>query len=74
MVGITRKGPVCSKCEVCGNRINARKLWGDLQEGIKARILEPQRLVPGIKAQLESGKSLERLEEQKKSLQQEKEG
>ncbi len=74
MIGVTRKGPASYKCEVCGNLINARMLWGDLQEGIKTRILEPQRLVPGIKAQLESGKSLETLEGEKASLQREKEG
>ena len=41
---------------------------------IFARILEPQCLVPGIKAQLETGKSLETLEEERSSLQREREG
>jgi hypothetical protein len=58
------------KCEVCRNLINARRLWDELREGIKARLLEPERLLPGIKAQVDSGLALERLEEERTRLRQ----
>lgn len=75
MSGVTSsKGTTYYKCEVCGNRINARRLWGELQEGIKTRLLEPQRLMPAIRTQLESGETLEKLEEEGRSLRREKAG
>jgi len=61
-------------CPICTRRVNARQLWQSLKEGIRARLLEPERLVPGIKAQLRSGKSLQRLEEDQRNLQRQKEG
>ena len=74
MTGVTIKGIAYYRCEACGNLVNARGLWDSLREGIKTRILEPQRLVPGIKAQLQSGKSLKTLEEKLQSLHRESEG
>jgi len=74
MTGVTVRDIAYYRCEACGNLINARRLWDELQEGIKARILEPQRLVPGIRAQLESGKTLEMLEEELRNLQRGREG
>jgi hypothetical protein len=58
------------KCEVCRNLINARRLWEELRESIKAKLLEPDRLVPGIKAQVDSGLALEGLEAERTRLRQ----
>jgi len=74
MTGLTVNGTGYYKCETCGNLINARRLWDDLREGMKVRVLEPQHLVPGIRAQLESGISLERLEAERTRLLGEREG
>jgi len=72
MTGVTIKGMAYYRC-VCSNLVNARRLWDNLREGIKVRILEPERLVPGVKAQLKRGKSLETLEEETRSLRRERE-
>ena len=55
-------------CPLCRNRINARKLWQELRQQIMAMLLEPDRLLPGIRTQLESGHTLAKLETEEKSL------
>ena len=55
-------------CPVCRNRINAQKLWEELRREITARLLEPDRLLPGIRRQLESGQTLAKLEAEAKNL------
>jgi hypothetical protein len=55
-------------CPLCRNRINAQKLWEELRQEITARLLEPDRLLPGIKRQLESGQTLDKLEAEEKHL------
>ena len=55
-------------CPICRNRINAQKLWGELRQEITARLLEPDRLLPGIRKQLESGQTLAKLESEEKNL------
>ncbi|MDP3062254.1 MAG: recombinase family protein, partial [Chloroflexota bacterium] len=56
------------KCEVCRNLVNAFKLWDELREEIKTRLLEPERLLPAVRAQLESGRTLEGLEAEQARL------
>ncbi len=43
-------------CNVCHYHVNARKLWQQLSNEIKTRLLEPERLVAGVRAQIEDGK------------------
>jgi len=45
-----------------------RDRWAELKEKVKRLILQPDLLVPGIKAQLENGKTMERLEAEKGRL------
>lgn len=78
MVGITLGGKEYGqpyyRCLICGRYERAIPLWDKIQIGLKQRLLDPKRLVPGIKAQLETGKSLGRLEEECTNLQRRKEG
>lgn len=55
-------------CPLCLNRINARRLWEQLRNEIKAKLLEPDRLLAGVKAQLDNGQALSDLEAREKSL------
>jgi hypothetical protein len=73
MHGVTIKGIPYYRCDVCKNVVNMRNVWNELQQEIRTRLLEPDFLVPGIKAQLESGKTLERLSQEKDGLERDKE-
>jgi len=64
----THSGIAYYTCQVCQNRLNATRLWQELQGQIKARLLEPERLLPGVKAQIESGEVLSRLEAEEENL------
>jgi DNA-directed RNA polymerase subunit N (RpoN/RPB10) len=51
------------RCLACGREIKAIPLWEEIKAGIRQRLLQPERLVPAIKAQLDSGESIARVEE-----------
>jgi hypothetical protein len=55
------------RCIQCKRYVKAVPLWEDIKAGVRQRLLQPERLVPAIKAQLDSGESIARLEEELKS-------
>ncbi|MFC1999966.1 recombinase family protein [Chloroflexota bacterium] len=68
MAGTYRNGQPMYRCLPCGGAwINAGPLWEQIQRGVKEQLLDPERLVPAIEAQLDSGQSMGRLEEELKS-------
>lgn len=74
MVGITlggtERGQPYYRCLECGRYIKAIPLWEEIQAGVKKRLLQPELLAPAIQAQLDSGESVSRLEEELKSSRQ----
>ncbi|MFQ5933532.1 MAG: recombinase family protein [Dehalococcoidia bacterium] len=65
MAGYPVHGYPYYRCAVCKRpRINARNLWSALETTIKELLLSPERLIPAVKSQLESGASIEQLEKQ----------
>jgi hypothetical protein len=68
MVGATIGGKKYGKpyyrCVACSRYIRAIPLWEEIKMGIKKQLLEPERLIPAIKAQIDSGKSINGLEEE----------
>jgi hypothetical protein len=66
MAGITLGGVIGKtyyRCLKCRRYIKAVPLWEEIKSGVKKRLLQPELLIPAIKAQLDSGKSIARLEE-----------
>ena len=55
------------RCLKCHRYIKAIPLWEEIKAGMQKRLLEPERLIPAIKGQLDSGQSIIRLEEEIKS-------
>ena len=39
-------------------------LWEEIQEGLRGILLQPERLIPAVKAQIDSGQSMQCLEEE----------
>ena len=39
-------------------------LWEEIQEGLRGILLQPERLIPAVKAQIDSGQSMQRLAEE----------
>lgn len=73
MAGITLggvEGQTYYRCLKCHRYIKAVPLWEDIKAGVKERLLQPELLIPAIKAQLDSGESIARLEEELRSNQQ----
>lgn len=70
MVGVYRNGQPWYRCLPCGHWIKATPIWEQIRAGITEMLLDPQKLVPAIKAQLDSGQSLASLEEELRSNQQ----
>jgi hypothetical protein len=65
MAGVPMHGYPYYRCPSCRHpAINARNLWSTLERTIKELLLAPERLVPAIRAQLESGASLVELEKE----------
>jgi hypothetical protein len=73
MVGVTiggkKYGRPYYRCLVCNRYIRAIPLWEEIKTGIKQRLLEPERLIPAIKAQIDSGQSISGLDEEIKANQ-----
>ncbi|MFH0847008.1 MAG: recombinase family protein [Chloroflexota bacterium] len=67
MVGVYRNGQPWYRCLPCRAWIKAMPLWEQVRDGIKERLLDPGRLVPAIKSQLDSGQNIAYLEEELKS-------
>jgi len=64
MVGAYRSGQPWYRCLPCRAWIKAMPLWKEIQDGVKEMLLDPGRLVPAMQAQLGSGHSMARLEEE----------
>lgn len=74
MVGITlgegeQRQPYY-RCLECRRYTKAVPVWEEIRAGVKKRLLQPELLVPAIKAQLDSGQSIIHLEEELKSSRQ----
>ena len=70
MTGTYRGGKPHYRCLSCGSWLKAGPLWDQVQSGLKERLLDPERLIPGIEAQLDSGQSVSHLEEELRSINQ----
>lgn len=70
MTGHMRKGQPWYRCIRCSREINGVRLWDQIREGLREILLSPERLVPAVKAQLDSGQSLAYLEEELRANQQ----
>lgn len=68
MHGVTIKGTAYYRCDGCKNHINVSNVWQELQDEVKMKLRHPSRLIPGVKAQMDTGQSLTRLEEEKARL------
>lgn len=68
-IGGKKYGRPYYRCLACGRYIRAIPLWDEIKTGIKQRLLDPERLIPAIKAQLDSGKTISDLEEEIKAKQ-----
>jgi hypothetical protein len=69
IVGGKKYGKPYYRCLICSKYIRAIPLWDEIKAGIKRRLLVPERLIPAIKAQIDSGKSIRGLEEEIKTNQ-----
>ena len=63
MVGVYRSNSPWYRCSPCGVWIKAMPLWEEIREGLRGIILQPERLIPAVKDQIDSGQSMQRLEE-----------
>ena len=70
MVGHYNDGQPNYRCRCCEASIKARPLWEAVKEGLGKMLLDPKRLIPGIKAQLNGGDHITDLEERLKSVRQ----
>ena len=68
-IGGKKYGQPYYRCLVCGSYRRAIPLWEEIKAGIKHRLLDPERLIPAIKAQIDNGKSISGLEEEIKTNQ-----
>jgi len=68
-IGWKKYGKPYYRCLVCGSYRRAIPLWEEIKAGIKRRLLDPERLIPAIKAQIDNGKSISGLEEEIKTNQ-----
>jgi len=64
MVGVYRSGSPWYRCLPCRVWIKAMPLWEEIREGLRGILLQPERLIPAVKAQIDSGQSMQRLEEE----------
>jgi len=70
MVGVYRNGIPWYRCLPCRDWIKAMPLWDEIQEGLRGILLQPERLIPAVKDQIDSGQSMKRLEEELNQSQQ----
>jgi hypothetical protein len=70
MTGTYRGEKPHYRCSSCGSWLKARPLWDQIQSGVKERLLDPERLIPGIETQLDNGQSVSHLEEKLRSINQ----
>ncbi|MFC1982551.1 recombinase family protein [Chloroflexota bacterium] len=68
-IGGKKYGKPYYRCLVCNRYVRAIPLWEEIKTGIKQRLLEPERLIPAIKNQIDTGKSISGLEEEIKAKQ-----
>ena len=67
MVGVYRSREPWYRCLNCGIWIKALPLWDEVKQGVREMLLQPERLIPAVKAQFGSGKSTEHLEQDLKT-------
>ncbi|MFC1872070.1 recombinase family protein, partial [Chloroflexota bacterium] len=68
-IGRKEHGYPSYRCLACGRYQRAIPLWEEIKVGIKRSLLDPERLIPAIKDQLESGQAITQLEEKQKANQ-----
>jgi len=62
MVGVYRSDSPWYRCLPCRAWIKAIPLWEEIQEGLRGILLQPERLIPAVKTQIDSGQSMQHLE------------
>jgi hypothetical protein len=70
MVGVYRNQKPWYRCLDCGIWIKAMPLWNEVKRQVREMLLQPERLIPAVRAQLDSGKSIGHLEQDLKTNQQ----
>jgi hypothetical protein len=70
MTGTYRGEKPYYRCLLCGKWLKAGPLWDQIQSGVRERLLDPERLIPGIEAQLDCGESVSHLEDELRSIDQ----
>jgi len=70
LVGVYRNGVPWYRCLPCRIWVKAIPLWEEIREGLREIILQPERLIPAMKTQIDNGQSVERLEEELRQKQQ----
>lgn len=64
MVGVYRNGTPWYRCLPCRAWIKSVPMWEETHEGLRRILLQPERLIPAVKDQIDSGQSMKRLEEE----------
>jgi len=64
MTGRYHNGQPKYWCVACRTWTKAVSLWDQIRAGIRESLLDPGRLIPAIESQLQSGQSINRLEEE----------
>jgi len=67
MVGVYRSQRPWYRCLNCGIWIKALPLWDEVKQRVRQMLLQPERLIPAVEAQLNTGKSMEPLEQDLKA-------
>jgi len=67
MVGVYRNRKPWYRCLNCGRWIKALPLWNEVKQGVREMLLQPERLIPAVKAQFDGGKSIDHLEQDLKA-------
>jgi len=70
LVGVYRNGGPWYRCLPCRTWVKAIPLWEEIREGLRNILLQPDRLIPAMKAQIDNGETVERLEEELRQKQQ----
>jgi hypothetical protein len=64
MYGIPASGVTYYRCPKCKRQwINAQRLWSSIQSKIREDLLREERLIPAIRTQFDSSRTIERLEQ-----------
>jgi hypothetical protein len=70
MVGVYRNGIPWYRCLPCLAWVKAVPMWEEIHEELRRILLQPERLIPAVKDQVDSGQSSKCLEEELRQKQQ----